>query len=166
MLVEGIRWEDVVHPFNPEHVTPAGYDFSAKSFKRIGTQGEIFRDSKTIPVYFDVQHERYSNGIEKDMYYFGDGSYIVTFNERVRIPAGMTGLMWSRSTLLRCGANLDTAIWDAGYEGVGSSLLTVHNQYGLRIQQDARIGHMILVPIATIQDGKLYNGSYQREGIA
>jgi len=162
-----VDWKEVVTPFNPAHVTPAGYDFSVGSISRIGSRGELFRDDKILPIYFEMKHEVFPDDLVSDMYYLrGVGSYIVTFNETVKIPEGFTGLMWSRSSLIRMGANLHTAIWDSGYEGKSSSLLVVNTPYSIRIQQDARIGHMILVPVATDQYGQSYNGSYQKEGVA
>ena len=46
-----------------------------------------------------------------------------------------------RSSLLRCGASLHTAVWDAGYRGRSQSLLVVHHPAGLRLGRDARVAH-------------------------
>lgn len=162
--VDGVHWEDVVSPFKPENVTPAGYDFTVDVIQEMmATIPEISRDDKRLPVYHDLEFERY-NTDHTDMWYLAQGMYLVTFLEKVSIPKGYTGLMWPRSTLVRCGVGMHTAIWDAGYVGIGKSTLVVHGR-GVRIQHGTRIGHMALFPVATNQGDKMYIGNYQGEGI-
>ncbi|GAI22816.1 unnamed protein product, partial [marine sediment metagenome] len=45
------------------------------------------------------------------------GAYIVTFNEVVHLPQNIMALARPRSSLLRCGVTVNTAVWDAGYSG-------------------------------------------------
>jgi len=44
-----------------------------------------------------------------------------------------------RSSLLRCGVTVETAVWDAGYSGRSESLLVVFNNNGFRLRKNARI---------------------------
>jgi hypothetical protein len=48
-----------------------------------------------------------------------------------------------RSSLLRCGVTIGTAVWDAGYSGRSRSLLVVHNARGFRLQQGARVAQLV-----------------------
>ena len=75
------------------------------------------------------------------------GAYVVTYNEIVHLPKNIMALGRPRSSLLRCGVNVGTAVWDAGYEGRSQSLLTVHNQKGFRVQQNARITQLVFMEL-------------------
>ena len=92
------------------------------------------------------------------------GSYLITMNETVKVPIDMMGLARPRSTMLRCGATMETSVWDPGYEGKSQCMMVVYNQHGLRICKNARVMQIVFLPIG--QDAKAYNGVYQREGLS
>jgi len=92
------------------------------------------------------------------------GAYLVTFNEIVNIPRDVAALARARSTLLRCGASLETALWDPGYRGRSQSLLVVHNPQGLRLKKNARLMQLIFLRLENVAE-KLYSGKYQGENI-
>ena len=91
------------------------------------------------------------------------GVYIVTYNEIVHLPKNIMALGRPRSSLLRCGVNVGTAVWDAGYEGRSQSLLTVHNPQGFHVQRNARITQLVFMELTGESEG--YNGAYQGENI-
>jgi len=45
------------------------------------------------------------------------GCYLITYNEVVNLPKTIMALAFPRSSLLRCGVSVHTAVWDAGYCG-------------------------------------------------
>jgi len=92
------------------------------------------------------------------------GAYLVTFNEIVDIPRDVAALARPRSTLLRCGASLETALWDPGYRGRSQSLLVVHNQSGLRLKRNARLMQLVFMRLDRAAE-KAYSGIYQGENI-
>jgi deoxycytidine triphosphate deaminase len=55
---------------------------------------------------------------------------------------------------------LETAVWDAGYEGRGEGLLEVHHP--IELQQGARIAQLTL---ARAEHEDTYDGSYQGENL-
>jgi dUTP pyrophosphatase len=91
------------------------------------------------------------------------GVYMVTYNEIVHLPKNIMALGRPRSSLLRCGVSVGTAVWDAGYEGRSQSLLIVHNPKGFRVQQNARITQLVFMELTGESEG--YNGVYQGENI-
>lgn len=91
------------------------------------------------------------------------GAYIVTYNEIVHLPNNVMALGRPRSSLLRCGVNIGTAVWDAGYSGRSQSLLTVYNPYGFRVQRNARIMQLVFFQLTGETEG--YKGTYQGENI-
>ena len=92
------------------------------------------------------------------------GAYLVTFNEIVNIPRDVAALARARSSLLRCGATLETALWDPGYRGRSQSLLVVYNPYGLRLKKNARLMQLVFLRLEKDAE-KLYDGKYQGENI-
>lgn len=92
------------------------------------------------------------------------GSYLVTFNEIVSIPKDVAALARARSTLQRCGASLETALWDPGYRGRSQSLLAVYNPHGLRLKKNARLMQLVFMRLEKEAE-KVYSGKYQGENI-
>ena len=92
------------------------------------------------------------------------GPYLVTFNEVVSLPHNLMALCRPRSSLLRSGVALHTAVWDAGYAGRSQALLVVHHPAGWRVRRDARIAQMVFLPLAAPDDVG-YAGRYQGENV-
>jgi len=91
------------------------------------------------------------------------GTYIITFNEIVHLPQNIMALAKPRSSLLRCGVTVNTAVWDAGYSGRSQSLLVVYNPRGFRLQRNARIIQLVFFELTGQTEG--YHGIYQGENI-
>ena len=91
------------------------------------------------------------------------GTYLITYNEIVHLPKNIMALGRPRSSLLRCGVTIGTAVWDAGYEGRSQSLLVVYNSRGIRFEKNARITQLIFLELTGSSEG--YNGIYQGENI-
>ena len=81
------------------------------------------------------------------------GAYLVTFNEIVNIPRDVAALARARSTLLRCGASLETALWDPGYRGRSQSLLVVYNPTRTAAEEE-RPAHATGIPAAGKRGGE------------
>jgi len=95
-----------------------------------------------------------------DVYRLDPGGYVVEYADTVRIPEDHVGFLYPRSSLLRNSCMLDTAVWDAGYEGRGEGLLEVYHE--IELERGARIAQLVL---AEADHQKQYDGSYQGEGI-
>ena len=91
------------------------------------------------------------------------GIYLVTYNEVVHLPKNVMALGRPRSSLLRCGVTVGTAVWDAGYEGRSRSLLVVYNPRGFRVQRNARLTQLVFMELTGESAG--YDGFYQGENI-
>jgi dUTP pyrophosphatase len=91
------------------------------------------------------------------------GTYIITYNEIVNLPKNIMALGRPRSSLLRCGVTVGTAVWDAGYSGRSQSLLVVYNTRGFRVQKNARLTQLVFFELTGESEG--YSGFYQGENI-
>ncbi len=91
------------------------------------------------------------------------GIYSITYNEIIHLPRNVMALARPRSSLIRCGVTVSTAVWDAGYSGRSQSLLVVYNNRGFRVQKNARIVQLVFLWLSGETEG--YNGAYQHENI-
>ena len=91
------------------------------------------------------------------------GVYLITYNEIVHLPKNVMALARPRSSLLRCGVTVGTAVWDAGYSGRSQSLMVVYNPQGFRLQKNARIVQLFFLWLTQETEG--YHGAYQHENI-
>jgi len=91
------------------------------------------------------------------------GIYSITYNEIVHLPKDIMALATPRSSLLRCGVTIHTAVWDAGYAGRSQSLLVVYHPHGFRVQQNARVLQLVFFRLEGQTEG--YKGIYQGENI-
>lgn len=89
------------------------------------------------------------------------GVYSITYNEIVNLPGNVMALATPRSSLLRCGVTVNTAVWDAGYSGRSQSLLVVYHPQGFRLQKNARVLQLVFMRLSGETAG--YRGVYQGE---
>ena len=119
---------------------------------RIGTGNESRVLSSIAPLVFD--------GMDRiDLL---PGCYLVTCNEVVNLPNNIMALARPRSSLLRCGVTIHTAVWDAGYSGRSQSLMVVYNQQGFRIHKDSRFMQLVFFYLNN-EAIEGYKGIFQRE---
>ena len=90
------------------------------------------------------------------------GAFWVRYNEVVSIPADVFAIGRTRSSLLRSGAHVGTALWDSGYCGRSGSLLTVHHPKGLELTRNARIVQLVFFHLVQPAD-QTYRGIFQNE---
>jgi deoxycytidine triphosphate deaminase/ribonuclease HI len=86
-------------------------------------------------------------------------NYVIVYNEYIKIPSLYCGIVLPRSTLLRGGATLYSALWDSGYEGRGQGTISV-GPVDLVLHKNARVGQMIFLKADTERQ---YEGTYNRE---
>ncbi len=142
-----------------EQVQPNGFDLTLREIALLQSAGKVtVKNSQRLvsdlaPLVFD--------GLG-----FVDlvpGVYIITYNEIVHLPRNIMALAKPRSSLLRCGVTVNTAVWDAGYSGRSQSLMVVYNLQGFRLQRNARIVQLIFLQLTQETEG--YQGAYQGENI-
>ena len=92
------------------------------------------------------------------------GPYLARLNEVVSLPPNVMAIARPRSSLLRMGASVHNAVWDAGYSGRSQVLIVVHNPAGLELGRNARIVQMVFMTLDAATDAP-YAGAYQHEAI-
>jgi len=143
-----------------EQVHPNGFDLTLREIALLESSGKIAisdterRLPNLAPLAFD------GLGFIDLM----PGIYSITYNEIVHLPRDVMALARPRSSLLRCGVSVGTAVWDAGYSGRSQSLMVVYNPRGFRLQKNARVVQLIFFWLSQETEG--YQGAYQHENIA
>ena len=90
------------------------------------------------------------------------GAYVIGYLERVNLPNDVMAFARPRSSLLRSGVAIHTAVWDAGYSGRGEGLLHVMNPAGYRLQRGARVAQLVFIRLGSAA-AEGYRGRYQHE---
>jgi deoxycytidine triphosphate deaminase len=144
---------DHVSPLDDDQPQPNGVDLTVAAVLVQQEPGRIGREGKTVG-------DRRPVDDRDGVYHLDPGGYVVRYAETVRVPEGHVGFILPRSSLLRNSTALDTAVWDAGYEGRGEGLLRVCHP--IEIEAGARIGQFVLA--AASHEGT-YEGTYQGERV-
>jgi len=145
-LVEALLDADI-------QVQPCGVDLTVRQVSTFARAGSVDFDNsgRVIP---DRQPLEWTDG----WIHLPVGSYHVIYNEVVNLPADIMALAYPRSTLLRCGATVYTAVWDPGYSGRAEALLEVQNPHGLRLSRGARIVQLVFTrlqhPVESTYSGR------------
>ena len=92
------------------------------------------------------------------------GAYVIGYRERVNLPNDVMALARPRSSLLRSGVAIHSAVWDAGYSGRGEGLLSVVNPEGYRLERGARVLQLVFLRLGS-PAAEGYRGTYQHEDV-
>jgi dUTP pyrophosphatase len=144
---------DALGGVDDDQVQPNGVDLRLDAVFEQVEPGRIGRDGKRVG-------ERQERDPADGAYRLEPGGYVVRYADTVRIPESHVGFLYPRSSLLRNSCMLDTAVWDAGYEGRGEGLLEVYHT--VSVEPGARIAQLVL---AAATGADTYEGSYQGENL-
>jgi len=137
-------------------VSPNGVELTLHkifTFKQPGTV-DFSNEERDIPEYQELP-------LRKGQYELKPGAHLVTYNETVHIPRDMIAIGRPRSSLLRSGVTIESAVWDAGYEGRSRGLLTVYNPHGFVLKPNARLLQLVFLKL--LKETQPYTGVYQGE---
>lgn len=143
-----------------EQIQPNGFDVTLSSVHTLDTPGCIGKEqndrntSETSLLEFD----------KEDRLHLPQGSFLITFNEIVSLPVDLMALGRPRSSLLRSGVAIHTAVWDAGYSGRSQALMNIYHPGGYNIQKNARVMQLVFIWLDSPTQQK-YDGRYQGENI-
>jgi dUTP pyrophosphatase len=142
-----------------QQLQPNGFDLTLESVWRMDGPGAIGASNaeRSIP-------ERVPLAASADGWFvLSPGTYVIRFREVVALPLDVMAFGRPRSSLLRCGAAIHTAVWDAGYRGRSEALLVVYVESGVRLAVGARVLQLVFVRLETPTHA--YAGTYQGENL-
>ena len=138
-------------------IQSCGVDLTLRQVSRFTSAGSVDYDN-SARVISERQPLEWTNG----WVHLAPGSYHVVYNEVVNLPSDIMALAYPRSSLLRCGATVYTAVWDPGYSGRAEALLQVQNPAGLDLAQNARIVQLVFTMLGN-PVGSQYTGRFHGE---
>ena len=139
-----------------EQLQPNGIDIRVDRVARLASRG-------TLGIKTREPADRVDLAADGDGWWdLAAGAYVIGYRERVNLPNDVMAIARPRSSLLRSGVAIHTAVWDAGYSGRGEGLLSVLNPEGYRLQRGARVLQLVFFRLgAPAAEG--YRGRYQHE---
>ena len=142
-------------------LTPNGFDLTAAEVYRFASRGELDFSNKERVVSGEtrLKPRKKSSKDKFGWWHLKKGAYKIKTNETVNIPANLIAVAAPRSSLLRCGAFTQTAVWDAGFKGRSEFILVVENRLGLRLKQNARVVQLLFLRMNGT--AKTYRGIFQ-----
>lgn len=143
-----------------KQLQPAGFDLTLNSIYSISSYGEIFNSynkEDVLPIYNEIK-------TINELYNLNKGAYLIIYNEVINLPNDLMALVYPRSTLIRMGATIYTAIWDPGYNGRGRGLLNIFNEKGIILRKNSRIAQIVFLKLTSSSNRK-YSGKYIKEGL-
>jgi dUTP pyrophosphatase len=140
------------------HVQPNGIDLSLEAVWRFTSAGVlgVSNDDRRLPPREEVPFDP-TGWADLE-----PGTYGIRYAEWVALGVDQGGLCFPRSSLLRMGLHVPTAVWDAGYAGRGEGLLVVNNPHGVRLQRGARVVQLVVFQL-NAPAAAAYAGAYQQE---
>lgn len=145
-----------------EQLQPNGFELTVQKVEKFSQKdaGRIGFDNldRKLPSTYEIQFD------EAGWLFLPMGNYKIIFNEKVNIPKDIMAIGAPRSSLLRSGVSIETAIWDAGYSGRSESLLIVYSESGFYVKKNARLLQLIFIKLSKVSRfGKAYEGVYYLE---
>lgn len=143
-----------------QQVQPNGFDLTLAEVRRFAGGGVIAVNNadRQLPELMEVAAN--ADGFVT----LPPGPYHITYREIVSLPNDLMAFGRPRSSLNRSGVTIHTAVWDAGYTGRSTSLLSVINPHGFRLQIGARVMQLVFVQLASATS-RGYRGAYQGENL-
>ena len=149
-----------------------GVDISIKNFYTIETPGIILQNKTIVGKYKLVEKREYEvDGYKFKGWFLNEQkSYIAELNEGIHLN-GVVGYIILRSSLNRNGATTISAVWDDAFTTANkdgtvvntmSVRLTVDNPTGIYIEENARIGQLLIFD--SPEGAEEYAGQYQCGG--
>lgn len=143
-----------------QQVQPNGFDLTLADIffhRGPGTIG-ISNESRVLP-----ELEPVSFGVD-GFVELRSGIYHIVYNELVSLPNDIMAMGRPRSSLNRSGVTIHTAVWDAGYSGRSTSLMSVLHPDGFRVQKGARVLQLVFFRLSA-ETTEGYQGIYQGENV-
>ena len=143
-----------------KQVQPAGVDLTLSELYDISELStfELLGDDRVHRNRDEVSMVRHG---DQTMYEVDEGWYLARYNEVVDIPDNVVGFVWPRSTLMRNGVMVTSAVWDPGYKGQGFGGLYTPGR--TLLGNGERIAQIVFMEVRNSTG--TYDGEYQGEGL-
>lgn len=152
--------------FDEEQRQPNGIDLRLGAVYEIVDNGYVYgllKDNKNVPPHIPVPieeiptHEGYIKGWGLQP----ETLYILEVENDIKISDNCAQTYYPRSTLLRSGCTLHTAVGDAGYNGKLAFLFINHLKGPFVLEKGVRFAQLLDYQVEGVNQG--YDGDYQND---
>lgn len=143
-----------------KQLTPNGCDLTVGKIFEFNSSGKLdfSNRERVVPEGKELSPQKLNPEDKFGWWHLSRGAYKIRTNETVSLSNNLIALAFSRTSLLRMGAFTQTGVWDAGFRGKGEFILTVENQEGIKIKENARIVQLVFFSIKETEEYKgIYN---------
>ncbi|WP_457615331.1 dCTP deaminase [Methanopyrus sp.] len=145
---------DLFPNLEEDQYQPAGIDLKLDRVFRLEGQGALLEgDDKRLPEYREVEAEGDVFELEPNV------PYILELAPELEIPEDTAVLFLPRSTLLRSGVSVHTALGDPGFRGKIRVLTVNHHTVPYRIARGERVVQAVFL---RAEGAGRYEGDYGR----
>lgn len=139
-----------------------GVDLSVKTFYTLASPGIIMQKKTIVGEYQEVKKSYLDiNGYQFTGWFLPKGSYLCELNEGCKFGPNDVGYVIQRSSLNRNCVEMISSVWDPSFTTQGedkidgmSVRINVHSETGIYIEENARVGQLL---VFEIEDGEQYN---------
>lgn len=154
----------ITGPIEQENIQQHGVDLNLMGVAKIFGPGFIPKNGKTklahrMPL-MPCQHY-----VEGNMYMsweLSPGTYEITFAQGCKVPSDQRLRIVHRSSLFRNGSEINSALFDAGFETTQIGTCISVNE-PIIIEVGARVGQAYVTLSNEVRSEDLYNGQFQRD---
>jgi deoxycytidine triphosphate deaminase len=157
--------KNIITNFCNEGIQQQGVDVRIKKVSVVGkshhysSYGYIPKEGKTVtPTTTEIPPICLEGG--KEYWDLTEGYYEVEFEEGCNIPNYIAMNFKTRSSLVRCGAEILSGQFDAGFSTNNMGAFLKVN-IPITIEKGARVAQTILTETYEVDDNNLYNGQWQ-----
>jgi dUTP pyrophosphatase len=139
-------------------IQPNSIELTLRNVSRFVESGQMAFDNtdRKIPMVQEIQFD------ESGFVSLRQGCYKTGFNEILSLPLNLVAIARCRSSLLRSGVHVETAVWDSGFRGETECLMIVSNPFGFRVRRNARLIQLIFSKL-TVPVSRGYEGIYREK---
>lgn len=149
----------IVSNYDPENaVQQQGIDLRLDKIWALSGIGKIPKEGKTMLPKRIYQIQTITDPDEGEWYHLNPGYYEIELIEGISVPSDCAILLRSRSSLVRCGAEVTSGQFDAGFSTPKAGCyLKVHRETW--IEKNARICQTLVYTSKPVTN--LYDGQYK-----
>lgn len=137
-----------------KQVQPNGLDLRVTAISLVSGKAQVPRDSHTNYTNMHISPLGWKDGY---VTVAAGSQYVVDFREEISVREGFCAIIVPRSSLLRSGLFITSALWDTGFQGQLGGSLRPLNQ--IEIEFGARLAQVVF--FKSEFNGLRYEGRYQ-----
>ena len=119
-----------------DQMNKSSFSLTVKEILTFDSYGRLSTGKNEIPFASLIES---GNGL----YTLKRGIYLISPNEYLNLPDNLVAIGFSEPSLIRMGGLVNQLIWEPGYKGRPQFTLTVQNEHGIKVEENAKIARLV-----------------------